>query len=68
MSPDDLQLLVSREMPFGKFKGRSLTEIGRPGEVRDWVVWLLSDSKRKGTTLDKDLAYSLNKALKGEFA
>ena len=36
MSPDDLQLLVSREMPFGKFKGRRIADL--PGNYLTWFA------------------------------
>jgi len=36
MSPEDLQLLVSREMPFGKFKGRRIADL--PGNYLTWFA------------------------------
>ncbi len=36
MKPEDLQLLVSREMPFGKYKGRLLADL--PGNYLSWFV------------------------------
>ena len=36
MSPDDLQLLVTREMPFGKYKGRLIADL--PGNYLNWFA------------------------------
>ena len=36
MSPDQLQLLVTREMPFGKYKGRILADL--PGNYLNWFA------------------------------
>ena len=36
MDPNDLQLLVTREMPFGKFKGRILADL--PGNYLTWFA------------------------------
>lgn len=36
MKPDDLLLLVTREMPFGKYKGRLLADL--PGPYLNWFV------------------------------
>ncbi len=36
MSPQDLQLLVTREMPFGKYKGRKLADL--PGHYLNWFA------------------------------
>lgn len=36
MSPEDLQLLVSREMPFGKYKGRKIADL--PGHYLNWFA------------------------------
>jgi uncharacterized protein (DUF3820 family) len=36
MKPEDLQLLVSREMPFGKYKGRLLADL--PGNYLSWFA------------------------------
>jgi uncharacterized protein (DUF3820 family) len=36
MTPDTLQLLVSREMPFGKYKGRVLADL--PGHYLAWFA------------------------------
>jgi uncharacterized protein (DUF3820 family) len=36
MTPDTLQLLVSREMPFGKYKGRLLADL--PGHYLAWFA------------------------------
>lgn len=36
MSPDHLQLLVTRQMPFGKYKGRILADL--PGNYLNWFA------------------------------
>lgn len=36
MDADKLQLLVSREMPFGKYKGRVLADL--PGDYLNWFA------------------------------
>lgn len=36
MQPEDLQLLVTREMPFGKYKGRLLADL--PGHYLNWFA------------------------------
>ena len=36
MKPDDLQLLVTREMPFGKHKGRLIADL--PGNYLNWFA------------------------------
>ena len=36
MKPEDLQLLVSREMPFGKYKGRLMADL--PGNYLSWFA------------------------------
>ncbi len=36
MKPEDLQLLVSREMPFGKYRGRLLADL--PGNYLSWFA------------------------------
>ena len=36
MEPEDLQLLVTREMPFGKYKGRLLADL--PGSYLTWFA------------------------------
>ena len=36
MNPDDLQLLVTRTMPFGKYKGRLMADL--PGRYLTWFV------------------------------
>ncbi len=36
MSPDDLQLLLVREMPFGKYKGRLIADL--PGNYLNWFA------------------------------
>ena len=34
MNPEKLELLITREMPFGKYKGRIIAE-GTPQQVKD---------------------------------
>jgi uncharacterized protein (DUF3820 family) len=36
MRPDDLKLLVTREMPFGKYKGRLIADL--PGRYLNWFA------------------------------
>jgi uncharacterized protein len=36
MKPEDLLLLVSREMPFGKYKGHLLADL--PGHYLNWFA------------------------------
>ena len=36
MNPDDLLLLVTREMPFGKHKGRLIADL--PGNYLNWFA------------------------------
>lgn len=36
MQPEDLQLLVSREMPYGKYKGRLIADL--PGHYLNWLA------------------------------
>ena len=36
MNPDDLLLLVSRTMPFGKYKGRLIADL--PGHYLNWFA------------------------------
>ncbi len=36
MTPEVLQLLVSREMPYGKYKGRLLADL--PGHYLGWMA------------------------------
>lgn len=36
MKPEDLLLLVTREMPFGKYKGRLLADL--PGHYLNWFA------------------------------
>ncbi len=36
MAPEDLQLLVTRSMPFGKYKGRLLADL--PGNYLNWFA------------------------------
>ena len=36
MNPDDLQLLVTRTMPFGKHQGRLIADL--PGDYLRWFV------------------------------
>lgn len=36
MKPDDLKLLVTQEMPFGKYKGRLIADL--PGHYLNWFA------------------------------
>ena len=36
MQPEDLQLLVTRTMPFGKYKGRAIADL--PGHYLNWFA------------------------------
>ena len=36
MKPEDLQLLLTREMPFGKYKGRLVADL--PGNYLNWFA------------------------------
>jgi uncharacterized protein (DUF3820 family) len=36
MNPEDLQLLLTREMPYGKYKGRCIADL--PGDYLRWFV------------------------------
>lgn len=36
MAPEDLDLLVTREMPFGKYKGRLIADL--PGHYLNWFA------------------------------
>lgn len=36
MQPEHLQLLLEREMPFGKYKGRLIADL--PGEYLNWFA------------------------------
>ncbi|AYF90797.1 MULTISPECIES: DUF3820 family protein [unclassified Pseudomonas] len=36
MNPEDLLLLVTREMPYGKYKGRLLADL--PGHYLNWFA------------------------------
>jgi uncharacterized protein len=36
MNPEDLQLLVTRTMPFGKYKGRIIADL--PGNYLRWFA------------------------------
>jgi uncharacterized protein (DUF3820 family) len=36
MRPEDLQLLVTRSMPFGKYKGRLIADL--PGDYLRWFA------------------------------
>lgn len=36
MKPDDLQLLVTRQMPFGKYKGRLIADL--PAHYLGWFA------------------------------
>ena len=43
MNPDDLLLLVTRTMPFGKYKGRLMADL--PG---DYLLWFVRKGLPKG--------------------
>ncbi|WP_395059241.1 DUF3820 family protein [Polaromonas sp.] len=43
MKPEDLQLLVTREMPFGKYKGRLIADL--PG---NYLAWMAREGFPKG--------------------
>jgi hypothetical protein len=36
VKPEDLELLVTREMPFGKYKGRLIADL--PGHYLNWFA------------------------------
>jgi uncharacterized protein len=36
MSPDDLPLLLERDMPYGKYKGRKIADL--PGNYLNWFA------------------------------
>ena len=36
MQPEDLELLLSRQMPFGKYKGRVIADL--PGHYLNWFA------------------------------
>ncbi len=36
MNPEDLSLLLTREMPFGKYKGRLIADL--PGNYLNWFA------------------------------
>lgn len=36
MNPEDLLLLVTREMPYGKYKGRLIADL--PGHYLNWFA------------------------------
>ncbi|HCB41574.1 MAG TPA: cytoplasmic protein [Pseudomonas sp.] len=36
MKPEDLMLLVTREMPYGKYKGRLIADL--PGHYLNWFA------------------------------
>ena len=36
MNPEDLQLLVTRKMPFGKYEGRYIADV--PGNYLTWFA------------------------------
>lgn len=43
MKPEDLQLLVTREMPYGKYKGRVIADL--PG---NYLAWFAREGFPKG--------------------
>ena len=36
MNPEDLELLLTREMPYGKYKGRLIADL--PGHYLNWFA------------------------------
>lgn len=36
MNPEDLQLLLTRAMPYGKYKGRAIADL--PGHYLNWFA------------------------------
>jgi uncharacterized protein len=36
VSPEDLPLLLTRQMPFGKYKGRAIADL--PGDYLNWFA------------------------------
>ena len=36
MNPEDLQLLLTRTMPYGKYKGRPIADL--PGQYLNWFA------------------------------
>lgn len=36
MNPENLQLLLTREMPYGKYKGRLIADL--PGDYLNWFA------------------------------
>ena len=45
MKPEDLELLVTRQMPFGKYKGRLIADL--PG---NYLAWFARKGFPKGET------------------
>lgn len=43
MNSEDLQLLVKRSMPFGKYKGRLIADL-----PRDYLRWFVREGVPKG--------------------
>jgi uncharacterized protein (DUF3820 family) len=43
VAPEDLQLLVTREMPYGKYKGRVIADL--PG---NYLAWFAREGFPKG--------------------
>lgn len=43
MAPEDLQLLVTRQMPFGKYQGRLIADL--PG---NYLAWFAREGFPKG--------------------
>ncbi len=57
MNPDDLLLLVTREMPFGKHKGAKMEDV-----PLDYLKWAL----REMINLDANLRHAMQKLVRGE--
>ena len=62
MKPEDLQLLVTREMPFGKYKGRLIADL--PGNYLARDPLHNSRHARSGPKRDDLLANTAQRVLK----
>ena len=54
MNPEDLQLLVARTMPFGKYKGRLIADL--PGDYLRWFAREAVQSGRRQGEIGRLLA------------
>lgn len=52
--------------PFGKFRGNAIADTAKTEDGLGYIRWLIKDAQKKGKPLDGDLAFTLQKALKGE--